>query len=377
MRVALVSLGDPRDVKVWSGIPHSILVELESHAGHVEVIAPLHRWFKYMYAPERLLNRLRGKAFNIDRHPLALKSYARQIKRRLRGQAFDMIFSTSSVPIAALETSVPILYWTDAVLDEMIGYYPAFGTFTPRELAVGHRQEQAAIDRATYAVYASDWALESVSRRYERTDGKLVLAHFGANLSMQHDRSAVERMIENRLNRPLNLLFLGVDWERKGGPIAWEAVRQLNEQGIPAVLRVAGCDAPTAAFVENLGFISKATTEGKERLRELLTEATVLLFPTRAEAAGCVFAEASAFGLPIVSTDTGGVSNYVVSGVNGFMMPLSAGAEEYVASIRRLIENEELYRALSLGGFERYKSCLNWTASVKKLLQLVSAGNAE
>ncbi|TSA49979.1 MAG: glycosyltransferase [Sphingobacteriales bacterium] len=42
------------------------------------------------------------------------------------------------------------------------------------------------------------------------------------------------------------------------------------------------------------------------------------MVPSRAECYGIVFAEASSYGLPSVSTDTGGVSAVVKEGVNVF-----------------------------------------------------------
>lgn len=43
-----------------------------------------------------------------------------------------------------------------------------------------------------------------------------------------------------------------------------------------------------------------------------------LLLPTIAECAGIVFAEASGYGIPSITYDTGGVGTYVIDGINGF-----------------------------------------------------------
>ena len=374
MRIALVSIGDPRDVKVWSGTPSFILRELRKQTSAVEVIAPLSRWFKYLFMPARILHRIRRTQIQFDRHPLALRSYARQIQRQLRGKQVDAVLSTSSVAVSLLKTRIPIFFWTDAVVEGMFDYYP--GSFTgmaTEERVIGHRQEQNALDRCTGAFYSSNWAAQMARDEYSGTQGKVDVVEFGANLEIDHSHSIIESLIESRMKRPVNLLFVGVDWVRKGGPVALEATRILNERGMPAVLRVVGCTAPDSPFVENLGFISKATPEGVKRMNALYSEATFFMFPTRAEASAIVFAEASSFGLPMLSTDTGGVRNYVRDGENGFLFGLAEQGIKYADAIDCTFRDSSLYRRLSMGAFKYYEQNLNWHVAIAKILRTIEA----
>jgi glycosyltransferase involved in cell wall biosynthesis len=374
MRLALISATDPEDVTAWSGTPHFVANELRRQAAFLEVIAPLSRRFKYLYAFAKLWARLRRRQIHQDRHPLALASYARQIKRGLAGKHFDAILCMSSVPIAALDIETPIFFWADGVLECLVNYYPGIFTgLSSREIAIGHRQEQASIDRCARAIYSSDWAAAMVRTKYKVAADKLAVIEFGANFALDDDRAKVTSFIRKRLQRPLSLLFVGVDWERKGGPIAWEATRQLNERGIPAVLKVVGCDAPQAPFVERLGFISKTTPEGQERLKDLFAQATFFLFPTRGEASAIVFGEASSFGLPVLSTDTGGVKNYVINGQTGYCLPMAAVAKEYADAIQQTWRDPSTYRRLSIGSYEHYEQRLNWRVGVGKVLELIAS----
>ena len=166
MRIALVSIGDPRDVKVWSGTPSFILRELRKQTSAVEVIAPLSRWFKYLFMPARILHRIRRTQIQFDRHPLALRSYARQIQRQLRGKQVDAVLSTSSVAVSLLKTRIPIFFWTDAVVEGMFDYYP--GSFTgmaTEERVIGHRQEQNALDDNPFL------------RRHPRKRSRIIIEH--------------------------------------------------------------------------------------------------------------------------------------------------------------------------------------------------------
>jgi glycosyltransferase involved in cell wall biosynthesis len=98
----------------------------------------------------------------------------------------------------------------------------------------------------------------------------------------------------------------------------------------------------------------------------------LLFLPTRADFFGIVFSEASAYGLPSVSTDTGGVSGAVRDGVNGLLLPISAGPDDYANAITKLFSDEASYRDLARSARAEYESRLNWDAwgaTVSNLIQ--------
>ena len=372
MRVAFVSVHDAEDSKQWSGIPYFILREMRLKGIDVEVIAPQRSPYRHLYVPERILAKAMGSSIQIDRRSSALRYYAKQISRRLDESQFDAVFSPSSIPISLLDVNVPIFYWTDAVIEGMLGYYGgSFAKMSPRERRIAHDQEQCALDRATGAIFASSWAADIAKDAYRVFSEKVKVIEFGANLSVDHDAEQIAAWNEKRLAQDCVLLFIGVDWNRKGGTLAFEATRLLNERGIKAVLKVVGCDAPDAPFVERLGFISKGTAEGQHRIEQLLATSTFFVMPTRAEAAGIVFCESAAFGLPVVTTSTGGVESYVKHAETGYCLPMTASGSEYADVIAETLADPDTYRRLSKAGFERYKTTLNWGAGVSSLMHLM------
>jgi len=372
MRIAFVEIEDPEDVKTWSGIPYFILQELRRQGAEVEVIAPLARPFKYLYSVDKIVSKLTGRNIQVNRRPVALRSFASQVDRRMRGKQFDVIFSTSSIPISRLKPGIPVLFWADAVTEAMVDYYGgAFANIGYRELCVAHAQEQAALDRASFAIYSSNWAAEIVKGLYRSSDDKVRVIAFGANLPIDHDLNDIIAFNEQRLRSQCNLLFIGVDWDRKGGATAFEAAKILNERGIKTVLKVVGGRGPDSPFVESLGFINKNTPEGLRQIKSLLSTSTFFILPTRAEAAGVVFCEAGAFGLPTLATRTGGVGDYVIDSQTGFCLPSAADGGAYANLIAETLASPETYRQLSIGAFQGYKQTLNWDVGVSSLLSLV------
>jgi glycosyltransferase involved in cell wall biosynthesis len=374
-KIAFVSLHDPTDLHTWSGIPNLILAHLFAAGANVEIIGPLSRKARYLLSLTWAASKLRKRAYQTEREPLVTSSYARQIERRMRGRHFDAILSVvEPFVISRLNRPEPITYWTDAVWDQMADYYyfnPTISFYSKARL-----HEQLAMEKAAHAVYSSDWAAGGARKYYHIDGNKLSVIPFGPNLEIKHDRATVGSFIAARRRDSCELLFLGADWERKGGTIAAETTRLLNRQGLKTRLTVAGCKVPGEKhkFIRDLGFISKRTPEGRAQLVQLLQTSNFLVFPTRAECSAIVLSEASAFGLPIITTDTGGLSTYVRQGRNGIRLPLSASAETYAEHIYRLFHDPEAYAAMALSGWEEYDQRLNWRSSVASLLALLQQG---
>lgn len=361
LRIAFVDVSDVRDPHTWSGIPFHILHALRAEGHDVTAIGPLNRWARFAYIVQRLSF---SKTLQTDRMPLALWSYARQMERALAGKRFDLILATSTIPIARLKTSVPIVVWVDAVFESMMGYYDYY---TQSNLLIAHRQEEAAMSRASLIAYASDWAATSARKHYSRYEEKIRVVPFGANLLKTEQRR------QRRRSDPARLLFVGVDWVRKGGPVALEATALLSRRGVPAVLEIVGCEPEEARNVPHAvvhGFLSKRKAGDVRKMRELFEGSQLFFLPTRAEAAGIVFAEACAFSLPIVASATGGVTTYVRDEQNGVVLPPDAEAADYAASIESILSDESRYQRLSAGAYQGYRDRLNWPAAIRELFRI-------
>lgn len=250
----------------------------------------------------------------------------------------DVIFAPmQSGALFYLETSKPIVYLSDASFHLMIDYY--WFNNPERDVREGELIEQTAMDKAKALVYPSHWVAESAVRDYGQPREKITLAYFGPNL----DISKISPHVFS-FDGHLDLLFVGVDWKRKGGDIAVGACKWLNENGVDATLHVVGIKslAPgisALAYVENHGFLDKNNPEEYSKIISLYNQADCFLLPTVAECAGISFCEASAFGLPCFTHDTGGVSDYVIEGVSGRLLPIGSTDEDFGKVIKNSVES--------------------------------------
>ena len=372
MRIGFVCVDDATDVKSWSGIPSHILKHLLDLNVDVELFTPLARDYRRRLLLPGVLARVRGRQAFLERHPVALRSFATQLSKKLREHPVDVVFTASSIPITLLECPQPIILWTDAVFHTMHEYYQGtFSNLTSDAVRRSKWQEEEALRRCAIAAYSSTWAAEAAKGLTDPQ--KIRLLPFGPNTPSQYSAEQIASFAERKRGRgprSCELLFVGVDWERKGGDTAIETAKLLNKAGIVTRLRIVGANPKQALpdFVEYLGFIDKNSQDGLHRLSDLYCEADFFILPTRAEASAIVFCEANSFGVPIISYATGGVPDYVRNEVNGICVPPGSPASRFAESISHILSTPGRYQKLSSGAFHEFKTRLNWPNSVRLLL---------
>lgn len=361
LRIAVVSPGDPRDRRTWSGSTYFIVKALEPLAHSLTWLGPL------AVPNQRLKKRLAA----IRRHVTGLRTYpertvkasqyfGRRIDRRLGRGEFDLLLApAASVEAAHIESDIPLVYISDATFALMQEVYPIFSSMG-KAAVTEHRFEQAVIDRADLLVYPSHWAARSAMHSYAADPDKVRVIPFGANLDTSPVREAcLGRHIKDRLE----LLFLAKEWERKGGEIAFHTLLDLLEHGVDARLTVCGTVPPAPFRHERMTvipYLNKNIPEQRARFEEVLSRSHLLLLPTRAECYGVVFCEAAAYGLPVYATDVGGVGTIVENGVNGHLLPPAAGGADFSRLIRETALDPSTYMRLNTESRRRYEERLNW-----------------
>ncbi len=375
-RIVYATDYDSRDRFHWSGLGWHIGAALEEAETEVCRVGPLPRPRRWWTAWKgRLYYRLLGQTYEPQREPFVAKNQAVTVDAAADRLGADFIFSPGTGPIAYCRSSRPVAFWTDATFDGLIRHYPQYYRSCRETVRAGHALDQRALDRSQVAIFASDWAARSALEYYRVDESKVHVVPFGANLSDPPTSAEVDAMIERRVAGRCELLFLGVDWARKGGPIALEVTRRLRRQGLEAVLHIAGCcpelSAEDQAITRLHGFLNKNEPADAAKIEALFAAAHFFLLPTRAECFGVVFAEASAFGVPSLAADVGGVGSAVANGVSGCLFPFDASADSYAEFVLTTMSGMERYRALAHSARKHYEERLNWQAAGRRVRDLL------
>jgi glycosyltransferase involved in cell wall biosynthesis len=373
MRIAYVTVYDSRLEGAWSGTGHFIPLSLEHAGADVVRIGPLSTPFEILSGwRAKLMNRTLPSTHSHVLEWSVAGSIAKRVAAELRGLEADVILAPDVVPVARLHTRVPIAIWGDATFANMINFYPDFQRLDSASTRNGHRITAAALERCSLAIYSSAWAAASAVADYGVDPSKVIEMPFGANIKHALTSEAVIKNSLAKSNGVCRLLFVGVDWWRKGGDIALEITRQLNAAGVPSMLTVVGshgCGASNkSGSVAWLGGIDKTTPEGAGRISQLYSASHFLLLPARADCTPIVLNEAAAHGLPCLTTRVGGIGSIVRHGQNGFLFDKADPPERYVARILKTLSDFDAYLKLSMTSWEEYSARLNWEVTGRRVL---------
>lgn len=381
MRVAFVTLYDPRDPEAFNGSGYWAGTAMQQHGLELGYLVPAGRPNRYAVAVKsRLYKLVLHQWYTHNRDTRRVRGYGREIAVRLKALPADVVlspYSPGSQPVAYLDCTQPIVIWSDATLLQVIHEGGPEAKLCRESRRDGLRNEAAALSRASLLLYLSDWAARSATEHHGVSPDKVRVLPTGPNLEIQHGPAEVQSMIETRSERECRLLFCGRNWKRKGADIAVETAAALNRLGVPTQLDIVGSRPPDGrvlpSFVRLHGSIRKSVPGELEALLQLYRDAHFFLLPTRFEPFGHVFTEAAAFGVPSIATQVGGVPTAVHDGVSGKLLPLAAEADDFAALIFDLLDDATRYRKLAASSFAEYESRFAWPVIVAQLKRLLTS----
>ncbi|MCG8365968.1 MAG: glycosyltransferase family 4 protein [Pseudanabaenales cyanobacterium] len=194
---------------------------------------------------------------------------------------------------------------------------------------------------AARIVTRSEWARQSVIADYGIAPEKVKVVHPGVDTMKLTPPDALSRDPQQRFN----MLFVGGDFERKGGLDVLDVFLQsFSEQAeLHLVTR-----APVPRQHPNL-HIHPAVKAYSPKWLELYRQADVFVMPTHFEGFGWVFIEAMAAGLPVIATRINAIPEMVSHGKTGFLIQ-PGDRLDLADKIRTLMENPTLGRQMGMNG---------------------------
>jgi alpha-maltose-1-phosphate synthase len=172
-----------------------------------------------------------------------------------------------------------------------------------------------------------------------------------------------------------NLLFLGADFERKGGTEllrAFKIVRSVHSMAKlniigPRNLRIAAdlCDG-----VVYHGFLSKKDSVEMRKFNEIMNSSSLFVMPSLYEPFGIAPLEAMAYQIPAILTDAWAFPEMVTPGVNGELVRCG-DVNELAEKIIDLLANPDRLQKMGEAGREGVLKKFTWQAVVNNLNQQI------
>lgn len=373
MKIGFISTFSPTDRKASSGTNYQMAQALARIGELVWIPVTPPRYYRYLEMAAKALAKLCKKKVCFNYTYVGARILANSVKTDKISECDVLVAFWSGSILAFLDTKgKPVIYLSDATFPAMIDYYPPFSHLFKKNIRSGTDIEKCSLDKASVIVLPSSWSAISALNDLQQPKEKIHVIEFGANID---DKDILPHSFV--YNGHLDILFMGVEWERKGGDIAVEAARWLNENGINTVLHIVGIkkirkETASLPYVDYVGFLNKNNSDEYRNFVEIISKCHLLLLPTEAECAGIVFCEASANGLPSFTHSTGGISNYIENGSNGYMLPIGTTGADFGKKIKDCLLSGEL-EPMSKKAISIYQNKLNWNVWKERMRIIINS----
>jgi glycosyltransferase involved in cell wall biosynthesis len=221
-----------------------------------------------------------------------------------------------------------------------------------------HRVNTRIFQGAARVLPWSSWAAESVIQDYGVDPARVEVMPVGVDM---------ERWRPGRHLREgrVRILFVGGDFERKGGTLLLEAFRSLPANLAELHLVTHTALAPVAGVI-----VHHDIQPNSAELLDLYQHSDLFVLPSLGEAFGISAVEASASGLPVVATCTGGLTDIVVDQETGFLIPVG-DVGSLSLHLRILVENAELRQRMGEAAYGRAQLRFDAQKNAARLVEIL------
>lgn len=226
-----------------------------------------------------------------------------------------------------------------------------------------------ALERALYAGATRVFTRSAnVSRtlleRYGRPERQVVCVGAGSNAKLPEERAPADA------DGVVRILFVGVDWTRKGGPDLVEAFRRVHARHPEVRLRIVG--ASPALDEPGIEVVGRCPVEA---VHTHYAEASIFCLPSHREPFGVAYVEALHHGLPVVGTRIGAVPELVEDGVVGHLVEVG-DVDALADRLERLVADAALRQRMGEHARARARERYTWSAVAARMVEAIGSAVA-
>jgi glycosyltransferase involved in cell wall biosynthesis len=372
-RILVLAEGDPESYRANSGTVRSIVDALR-HAPCTVVTAnvDLSGMDKALaalmsFSPNR---RRWGVKYHTGALPFALRS-ARANAALRRAGPVDAIIQYGSTFLASGSGTTPYYLYMDSNM-VMAQHAPVSWatSLTPRQVAGVVGREREAYSHVSGILAFSEHARRSFVDELEVDPARTHTVFAGPNLVLDgtENRAAFDKA-------PPTILFVGVEFERKGGPQLLAAFREVRAQLPDAQLLIVGPRdlAVSEPGVTVVGHLRKDEPADRARLMECYARSSVFCLPTRYEPFGVALLEAMHHGLPCIATSGWAIPEIIEDGRTGYLVELD-DTVQLADRLTRLLSRPDEAAAMGAAGMDRARRLFSWDSVARRMLDVAAPG---
>lgn len=287
------------------------------------------------------------------RTPYVFQQIRRLIRKRLAAGDYSFSFQMQSL-FDGSTPGIPHFLYTDHTHLENLNYqHGNKALYSQKWIDL----EKEIYQHTTLNFVRSSNVGRSIVKDYNCPANKVILAYAGSNVKIGDVKP------ENKDRSSQHILFVGMDWKRKGGHDLVEAFKLVLQKHPNAHLTIIGTKPELQ--------IPNCTVKGPvpaDKLDQYYQTASVFCLPTYQEPFGIVFIEAMTARLPIVATRVGAIPEIVQDGINGRLVE-PGDIRGLANALSEFLDDPKMSRLFGERSYQLTRERYSWQAVGKKLHQ--------
>lgn len=363
LTISFVVLWGHNKEKTWSGIPWGLLCEFKKLT-EVEEIFLKRRTFSLW---DRIL--IKMGLFDHDMDLGLIKQNRNSLKKQLTKEN-NVIFQFSDI---AYNTKYRKTYvYQDTCVNYIMNLYKtdpttfSYSNFSANGIDAIKKREKYEADYYkncsgifTMSHWLKDYLISSCNIPKE------IVHHVGGGININN------QLIDDSKKEGNKILFVGRDFQRKGGEIVCQAFKILKEKMPNAELHIAGpISYPIKEDVKGIHFWGDCTTD---KVGELMNLCDIFCMPSYFEAYGLVFIEALTYGLPCIGRNKYEMPYLIEHGRTGLL--INDDNIHLLANNMYVLLSDPLYRETVKSKRNEYIREYSWKTVAKKILYIIEEDN--
>lgn len=367
---------NPFDPTCWSRLGYNLFTNIQSRgilcrAFGVEVPHPLRGVL--MVKNVHRNRRLWAQRFNLD--PVYYRALTREIRKGLREEDFEKDNVILQIGghyngFRASEGKISTYSYHDGNIAGMMK-----SPFFPRT-NLPHAQRAYRYEKSVFQDMSKIFVMAEYWRRSFIEDFGVEprrVVNIGVGVNIEIPPVALKDYSRKQV------VFVGIDFARKGGENLAKAFRLLQKRHPGATLHVIGPPTLPAALqqpglrnVEYHGPLSREVAEEKAKLLEVLNKGTLFVLPSLYEPFGNAALEAMLFRMPVVATNNWSFPDFVTS-ATGLLLDRPADENEMADKMDAYLSDPARSEQSGNAGREMVVDRYTWDRVVEALHREISA----
>lgn len=321
---------------------------------------------KIISKARRLLG-LKGSFFFFSDSRLSLIS--RLIDDQIDKNA-DIDFFWGATPWVDCQPKRPYAVYLDATFKTYLNIYLEPSEFIYSDIERICDKESRFLKQAKWVFWGSTWALEEAAGQYHfdfKEKKKHLVVNTGGNLP-------IPDTIAQDPAKNLVLIFISLNFEKKGGLICYEAFKRLKMKFPNIKLKIIGEQPPRHILLDKdvvyIGYLKKDKPDHVHLFVETLKSASFLVHPTKMDTIGAVIIEAGFYGCPSIAPKMFGIPDLIENGRTGFLIEKN-DPEAIEMIISRSFNDSLSYLEMREECFDFFTRNLTWGAIGEKISNFI------